>query len=96
MIWGDVLWKKKPLCPSHATMVHPAEYDSSAALPVTCMRDLKVLSCRALASQSSTLPPAWAAPAEPALARAVCVLDCPLQEGESQARLVPPTSHSRQ
>jgi len=45
-----------------------------------------VLACAALAGGCGALPRAWAPRAAPRLARAVCVLDGPLQEGESQAR----------
>ena len=61
---------------------------TSAALRDTCLPCLQTLSCRALAGNSGTLPQAWAARDGPALARAVCILDGPLQEGEPQARLI--------
>jgi hypothetical protein len=45
-----------------------------------------VLACAALAGGCGALPRAWAPRTAPRLARAVCVLDGPLQEGEAQAR----------
>lgn len=47
-------------------------------------RGRQVLSCEALAGNTDVLLPTWSTPAAPALARAVCVLDGPLQDGESQ------------
>ncbi|KAK9838555.1 hypothetical protein WJX81_007100 [Elliptochloris bilobata] len=53
-------------------------------------RDGQVLTCMAMACNTGTLPAAWGGPASPSLARGVCILDGPLQDGESQVTVVIP------